>query len=154
MGAGVLFFSTRGRIARKPYWLGHLLLLFIVFAGVAATLPWLIDYEGAPATPRWYWPYVYTLSAATVWPTYALTVKRLQDRGKGPALARLYVGAGVAHVLAGALRLFPEGGVGDRALDIAYACVLLLVAVAAGFKAGDPGQNRFGPPPSRKVFAP
>jgi uncharacterized membrane protein YhaH (DUF805 family) len=144
----------RGRIPRRDFWAGLLLLLLIEAALLLLGFAGLMRPTGAtPIEEATMW---FAL-AVWLWVTAALIVKRLHDRDKSaiwyplfglaPALCyhlgNVYSG-NISNVLSPAQRLFWSlGGV-----------LCLWALVELGFMPGTKGPNRYGPDPRDAAKAP
>ena len=145
-----LFLSPMGRVPRPPYWMG--LAAVVVLGGGSLFLP------GA-------WKLA---CLAFAWPKICLHIKRLHDIGRpSSALITPIVGNIFAVVVAAGIPFtaITSGGListrsrGDATAQYALIAfgVLGVLWVAGnlgyllwlGLKRGDPGDNRFGPPPPR-----
>jgi uncharacterized membrane protein YhaH (DUF805 family) len=160
MDWGRLFLSAEGRIRQQDYWIGVLILfaLWIVshLAHIFAPLIWL----------------------ALLYPWVCVFAKRLHDFGKSGWLILIpfvvaFI-AGCAAVIAGGAALI--GMIFNASTDAANdwsswagvagalgaALVFLLIALVVklvfmlwvGLSRGDPGPNRYGPPPGETVASP
>ena len=75
-----LFFSTEGRIGRREFWAGSLILMAV--SGVLTYF--LYGQEMA-------WPRIFSIvGVLLIWPTWCVNVKRMQDRGKSGIWAIFY----------------------------------------------------------------
>jgi uncharacterized membrane protein YhaH (DUF805 family) len=137
-----LFLSLDGRIGRRAFWLGFI----VVGAGLIA----------ADVISRVISPSVgisVFLSLVLVYPLVAVVVKRLHDRGRSgwwAALLAAPLGAGVAAAYA--TRLFGLGEVviqhaATTGIWAGLAAVVALVIVELGCRRGKPGYSEHGPPP-------
>jgi uncharacterized membrane protein YhaH (DUF805 family) len=151
MGDWRNYFSFRGRLNRKPYWLMSLALIgvgivaFIVVGMLAAmrTLFWVL------AAP---------LLIAFVWANLSLNTRRAHDRGKSAWWLLLYQGV---PVLLDVLRFVAvQGGAPAgpaNVLGFIVFCIGMWVFVDLGVLKGTAGQNRFGDDPLepavQEVFA-
>jgi uncharacterized membrane protein YhaH (DUF805 family) len=131
----VRWYVSRGRIGRRTWWLHYAVPLFVlgVLASVADLAFGLTEIErttsGTSYTVSWQMgPIALVVTALLLAPAISSTVTRLQDQEK-PAVWLLWL-------------LFPVVG-------------WLVLFVLLGFIAGNPGANRFGPPPpgSRPPYA-
>ena len=121
MHLGSMFFSPRGRIGRRDYWLYSVLnftFLFLFAFVLYAVLAVLGYARPADGHGGGQWAYLY--APLYIWAGLCLTIKRCHDRGKTGWWA-----------LAG---LVPVVG-------------WVWAIVACGVLAGAPEENRFGPPP-------
>lgn len=133
-----------GRIDRKDWWLGSLLLLAFASTLIAA----LSFADAGPDGPTWddvdYWTQV--VSAALAYPSLALSVKRLHDLGRTgwwaacPAALMLLAQASKDHTVS----LF---------LGTGYLISGLVITALLAFAKGQADLNRFGPPPRRSGVA-
>jgi uncharacterized membrane protein YhaH (DUF805 family) len=133
MNLSSLLFSFRGRISRRQWWLGALILLL----GIALMLG-IAFWSGDPLLAL---PLILAVFVAT----YALSVKRLHDRGKSGWWALVFI-------------FLP--GVADRwsdrlTEDTPLWWVLVLIGsvltiwglIELGFRRGTDGGNDYGPDP-------
>jgi uncharacterized membrane protein YhaH (DUF805 family) len=140
-----LLTSFHGRISRKQWWIG---LVIIALADIAGGMLINPDYFFADQPPPESW--LDTLwQIALLVPMTAITVKRFNDRDwpwwLGYAFGAVTVIISVAPHFG--LRVDPgAGGVGATAFWLAFA-VLLFAFVDNGFFRGTQGPNRFGPDP-------
>jgi uncharacterized membrane protein YhaH (DUF805 family) len=166
--AAELFFSVRGRIPRRSWWLG-----FAVLFALSVVLPLLFPLIGLGEqvirTETWTstegsqrivskmtfrpsaWGQVlYFL--LTAWPTYAVHVKRRHDRGRSGTEVAVYlvvmgVVAGIQLLTSGAANeLFGIVGIGSLLFQ-------LYLVVVCGMLAGDIAPNEYGPSPLRTALA-
>jgi uncharacterized membrane protein YhaH (DUF805 family) len=124
-----LFFSFEGRVSRRTYWIGMLLLA----AAACVPLPILsygFDIPG-PEWPLYNLPWVLVLA----WPSMAVSVKRLHDRNKSGWWAAPTYPLFVAAVLKPEWFDYPQ---------LAYSLWLLW---ECGCRRGTTGPNRFGADP-------
>ncbi len=138
-----LFTSLDGRIGRANFWIGA-----VVISVVGALIWWIIralldETIGARIL-------LFVLMLALLYPAYAVSAKRFQDRDK-PAMYALILSA-VALLYA---LLFVFGLVGSReswaALDGVFLVVFLAIGVwyliELGILKGTAGPNQYGPDP-------
>lgn len=154
MNLAHLFWETQGRLARRPFWLGVLALIVVVALANAAAAYY--DPSGMDATPPalWYRVASLLLMAAIAWPTYALLVKRLHDRGQGPHAAIVYsVLALLLHAVDAVYPLeTPKGDLLWPGLAIGAPLVLVVIAlIVEGMRRGDTGPNAHGPDPLAQI---
>lgn len=164
----LFLFSPVGRISRRGFWFGFIFLFLalgvgaffldehltrdgpIQFAPLFEGYAWAIEMVGGPAQTA-----LLLLSPFSV---FAVTLKRLHDTGrgifmliwKGAATGMLAWFMGESHALA-ASRGAPEwvGPALEYAAGGAMALLWLRVLFLVSVKAGDVGENRFGPDPLR-----
>jgi uncharacterized membrane protein YhaH (DUF805 family) len=155
MSWGEIFFGFSGRINRKAYWLGSIIvaiagLLFIALLAYLAT--------GNPAAPEvWQrttdksgmWAPVWAAHFLFLaWPSSALAVKRLHDRDRPAWIWYVYYGIAAALSF-----LLPRSAGGAQEDPAASAALLVLLIFGAyimfelGILRGTPGQNRHGADP-------
>lgn len=141
-----LFLTTDGRIGRRDFWIG----IAIIF-GIAVVAGWI------PVLGQ-------LIALALIYPSICLQAKRLHDMGKTAWLMLVPMGVGmvcsaVAAAMGGMAAIGLGAGGEAAAAGAAMAGVgaflvlILAVVVSFGFllwvglSSGDPGENRFGPPP-------
>ncbi|MDX2233436.1 MAG: DUF805 domain-containing protein, partial [Hyphomonadaceae bacterium] len=164
-GRAMLFLlSPFGRVSRRGFWLGYVLLFAVLFTG-AYFADAALTREGPLTLPGWAEPFQWAFemvggpvtTAVLVflpWTTAMMILKRLHDRGFGGlilvwkiiVLAGLLWLAGQAHTLAPA----PWAGVIAIAASVLALLMVLRVAIIVPFLAGQEGDNRFGPDPLAK----
>jgi len=141
-----LFFSPNGRIGRQAYWIGWLVLI-----GANTLLFWV--------------PF---LSLVTVYCWICVCSKRFHDMGKSgwlsaiPVTLSIVMPIGAVIAIAGAAVASSISGASDETVvaavlsAVAGSALLLLGALVIGIgfliwqgvALGEPGPNRFGPPPA------
>lgn len=140
-----LFFSPNGRIGRQAYWIGWLVLI-----GANTLLFWV--------------PF---LSLVTVYCWICVCSKRFHDMGKSgwlsaiPVTLSIVMPIGAVIAIAGAAVASSISGASDETViaavlsAVAGSALLLLGALVIGIgfliwqgvALGEPGENRYGPPP-------
>jgi uncharacterized membrane protein YhaH (DUF805 family) len=146
MSLAGLFTSFEGRINRKPYWIGNLIIVAIVLVVVIALLALTgIDFDtGQYKVPE------AIFSLVLLYPCMALAVKRLHDRDKSGSLALIFA---VPYLIQIATDLLGYSGdpntwnTLDYVLNGILGIVSLWFLVELGFLRGTPGPNRYGPDP-------
>jgi uncharacterized membrane protein YhaH (DUF805 family) len=143
-----LLTSFHGRIARKSWWIGYLIVVVASLSGTAVLDPRFFTAEELPP-PSWpdtIWQLIWLV------PSAAITVKRFNDRDwpwwLGYAAATLVAIRLLAPHLG--LPIDPQAaGLGRTAF---WVSTLLLTAVAIdnGFFRGTDGPNRYGPDPLQR----
>ena len=143
-----LFTSFQGRISRRNWWFGTLVLLCVGLAGSYLTEPGAfgLDRPGLPSSHlgRAAW------TAILLYPALALALKRLQDRDQPDWVGQLLivVALGSFAVLQLGFVQDPLQARGpDRLIFLAAALFQLWVVIDNGFLKGTPGSNRHGPDP-------
>lgn len=151
-----LFFSFEGRIGRQAFWIAWLALL-----GVNVVLGWI---------PLIGW----LLGLVSIYCSICIYATRLHDMGHTAWLQLIpflvWIVAGVAMVMGAggsaivaaladgrdsAVAAAALGGLGIGLLAITVACLVQLgFLLWIGLTPGQPGPNRFGPPPPRELGAP
>jgi uncharacterized membrane protein YhaH (DUF805 family) len=135
-----LFLSAEGRIGRRDFWIGFLMLL------AASIVVNLIPLIGG------------VIGLLLIWPQICLHAKRLHDMGRTAWLllipGALSVASTIVLTVLGVVAAF-SGDVGAISAA-AYGMIGLVVAVVmvvglaflfwVGLTPSEPGENRFGPP--------
>jgi uncharacterized membrane protein YhaH (DUF805 family) len=139
-----LLFSFQGRIGRRAWWIGFLLVLVASIGGTLLLDPqFLLSAPArlpAPADTIW--------QLAMLIPGTAITVKRFNDRDWPFWLGYGYALFGAALLLAEHVGFLPpEPSATDKVVLLVSLPVLLFVFIDNGFLRGTPGPNRYGPPP-------
>lgn len=151
------FFSFEGRMNRKPFWLWGLALLAIIvvaagayFAMLGIRNPTLSDAQIEEKSN----PFLWLLTAVTLWPTFALTIKRLSDRDRAWWWSLPMILPGYAQSIAAEIThtegLFLSKSPIMLALDAAMVVTTLWFLIECGFLRGTDGPNRYGPDPLRR----
>jgi uncharacterized membrane protein YhaH (DUF805 family) len=152
---GYLYGSFQGRINRKPFWWGTILLIVVMSViGVGAVI--MIN---PPLTPpvdpddpqmRKFILLMQALSLISLYPGSAVSVKRLHDRNRsGWYLLLMYVPMFVKPVTDFIGITGDPDNLGP--LDLALGAIIIIISIwfliMLGFRRGTPGPNRFGPNP-------
>jgi len=138
------FFSFKGRISRKSFWLGFLTLLIVALL-LYGTLALLLgeaafEVKDDVSQPTRLFKNIYWLMGVLLyWPIFALIVKRLHDYGQGRAFAWLFLFFSVLYKIADLTG--PE--------DVRMVTLAIFVTVLAmlGSVKGSSGPNEYGPAP-------
>ncbi len=142
-----LFTTFDGRISRKDWWIGTLVIVAVTFIGQWIMAPSSFEPSDDPAArPS---PIQTLLSIIAFVPTLAITFKRLNDRDQPRVLGYLF---GVVYVACTVLFQFmPEDWAHLGRQEWAMALPLLLfsfwILIDNGFLKGTQGPNRYGPDP-------
>lgn len=144
MDFNYLFTSFDGRINRKPYWLG---VLVIVVAAIVVSIVFgaVLGFES-----RGFRVASFLIQLAFLYPGAALMAKRLHDRNRPTWWIAIALVPAVLQGLLGAL-----GVIGDplnqNALDYLLGLVMFVIGVwfliELGFLRGTLGANAYGPDP-------
>ena len=142
MDFGYILTSTEGRIPRSQWWAGALVLVVIGFA-LGLLIAWLFGPTalGLVAT--------LVLQVVLLYPSYAISAKRFQDRDKPGGLALIGIGLGIVQTLTRLLGL--SNPMAPTAVDWILNILLLIVGIwyliELGCLRGTIGENRYGPDP-------
>ena len=123
-------FSGKGRIGRRDFWIWiGIWLLAMVVLFIVADRGWLNMQTSAFAL------------VCLLWPTAAVTIKRLHDRGKSGIWALLMVLAWM--LLAGNWAMLP--GIWQWAVGrLLPTAIMVLLLIDLGAMVGTQGENKFG----------
>lgn len=141
--ANRLFLDWSGRVSRKEWWIG-LLVLIVAAIAVLVVLGWLVfAIFGFGFFGRLLY---FILTLPFIYVSTCLSAKRFQDRDKPGNLAWIAAALSLVSGLADVLGLSPFGFV--RMLLGAVALVVgVWFLVELGFLRGTEGPNRYGPDP-------
>lgn len=144
------YFSAKGRVSRKDYWLrfvlpvlGVYIVAVLVIGGLAAVLGDAGAIAFLLAVP------VYV---GVVWASICVAAKRFHDRNWSGwwVLYFMLIGLGIVAVQYGAIFLFgdnPIGAILALVAGLASLGVGIWQLVLLGFLPGDKGPNQYGPDP-------
>jgi uncharacterized membrane protein YhaH (DUF805 family) len=141
-----LFTSFEGRINRKPYWIGNLIIVAIVLLLVIA----LLALTSTNFDTGQYRISEAIFSLVLLYPCMALAVKRFYDRDRPGSLALIFA---VPYLIQTATDLLGYSGdpntwnTLDYVLNGILGIVSLWFVVELGFLRGTSGPNRYGPDP-------
>ena len=155
MSWGEIFFGFHGRINRKTYWIGSILVAIagLSFSALLTYLatgnPLAAEVWQRPADKSAIWMPVWLAYLLFIaWPSWALSVKRLHDRDRPAWLWYAYFAASIV------LTLIPERGLAGEDLGAAASAALLLLTAfdlyiifELGILRGTPGANQHGGDP-------
>jgi uncharacterized membrane protein YhaH (DUF805 family) len=134
--------STQGRIPRSQWWAG-LVVLVIIGVVLALIITWLLG----PTTVGLIATLI--LQVILLYPSYALSAKRFQDRDKPGGLALIGIGLGIVQTLARLVGL--SNPYAPTAIDYILGIALLIVGIwyliELGILRGTVGPNSYGPDP-------
>ncbi len=144
MDFNYLFTSFDGRINRKPYWMGVLVLVLAAIA-ISIVLAFALGAES-----RAFRIASFLMQLLFLYPGAALMAKRLHDRDRPTWWVAIALAPALLQGLLTAL-----GVTGDplhaNALDYLLGLIVLVVGVwfliELGFLRGTPGANQYGPDP-------
>ncbi len=135
-----LYTSFEGRLNRKRFWLGILLLAAISI--VIASQVKLVNF---------------VLQLVLLYPSAALMVKRLHDRNRPGYFAVFWLAPGLLYNLADVAGFSSSGPAKMNVLEIVLLFVTIAVGIAffieLGCRRGTVGANRYGPDPLWAGFA-
>ncbi len=139
-----LFFSFRGRINRRQWWLGQVVTL-VLMALVAAPLAYLVipRIENAEIVVFLY------LSAIFLgtWTNFAINIKRLHDRNRTGWWQLLYFICISVLFYSCSSRDRVVETQEDPGVPFLFFVAFIYPAVQIVFLSGDKKKNRYGPPP-------
>lgn len=146
-----LFTSFQGRIGRRAYWFGLIVLILISPFSISAVLS-ADPFQAAIGAIRNFGLIGLLWALGLLIPLAALNTKRLHDLGKSGLIAILFYAPAAVSVISNFTGWQP-GGLGDA---ISWTLALAGVAGAAGawflfklgFYSGTEGPNKYGPDPS------
>jgi uncharacterized membrane protein YhaH (DUF805 family) len=142
MDLGYILSSTQGRIPRSQWWAG-LAVLIVVGLVLAVIIAWAFGPTliGIIAT--------LVLQIILLYPSYALSAKRFQDRNKPGSLALIGIGLGIVQTVARLVGLSDpfNPGVLDWILNVALIIVGIWYLIELGILRGTVGPNTYGPDP-------
>lgn len=166
MGIIRFLLSPNGRIGRAKWWLGMIALLFMSLALEAWLQAWLFDYDVFdPAAQPLAKPAIQILSLAALIllvPLFAITAKRLHDRGRGATWSLLVIVPAILWLGAKLMGFLdfstPDALAASWPWGQAVMGLSLLVTLWAiidlGILRGTEGENAYGPDPlMREVSA-
>ena len=145
-----------GRINRKPYWIGALVLIIPLLIGWWALAEMLFGEVGAGTFQESLLELVFTLIIA--YPATALMVKRLHDRNRPGIIAAIFWAPSVLQIAGGLLGIVEEpAAVGTETIfaPTAIGWVIIAISLAIGIWSlielgilkGTDGPNQYGPDP-------
>jgi len=149
------YFSFKGRLNRKPYWLrnlalfGIVLVLYLIFT---VTVIGFSSVQGATGVPGGvlsvmgiFGLLVLPLAIAFYVSTFSLAARRLHDRNKSGWWLAGYFGAFV--VIGGVAEYFGEQSTVSLIFQLIGFLIFLWYFVEIGFLKGTVGANKYGPDP-------
>ena len=148
MNLGHLYTSFEGRINRKPYWIGAIVLGII---SIAVTYAAILAAGGSIMMPdaRTMWISL-VIQLVTLYPSAALMVKRFHDRDRPGYFAAFLLVPLILKGLTDALGM-TGNPFNQNALDYAFLAILVVIGiwflVELGFLRGTVGPNQYGPDP-------
>ncbi len=142
MDFGYILTSTEGRIPRSQWWAG-----VVIIAVIGIVLALVIGWAFGPTTIGLLATLI--LQVLLIYPSYALSAKRFQDRNKPGSLALIGIGLGILQTLARVVGLsnpFAPTAI-DWILNIALLIVGIWYLIELGCLRGTVGPNAYGPDP-------
>lgn len=146
---GSLFRAIEGRISRKQYWIGSLL-LFLAIMAISLIVVAILGTEvlgHSTGAARGAEMLIMALILAASVP---LVVKRLQDRNKSPRYAWLLYGPALISAIGdklGFTRMSTEPNMLGYALALFNLIIGIWFFIELGFLRGTPGPNDYGSDP-------
>ena len=142
------FFSFKGRVSRRSFWLGFLTILIValLLLGILALMLGTAAFELKEDVwhPTRLFKNIYWLMGVLLyWPIFALIVKRLHDFGQGRAFAWLFA------ILSVIYKILDITGPEDA--RVAALAIFVTVLVMLGCVRGNSGPNEYGPDPRPKL---
>jgi uncharacterized membrane protein YhaH (DUF805 family) len=142
MDFGYILSSTQGRIPRSQWWAG-LVVLVIIGVVLALLIIWVLKATTIALIAT------LILQIILLYPSYALSAKRFQDRNKPGGLALIGIGLGIVQTLARLVGL--SNPLNPTAVDWILNIALLIVGIwyliELGILRGTIGPNQYGPDP-------
>lgn len=137
-----LYLSSNGRISRKTWWIGTIVLVVASFV-----LYFILGLVGLGMTSNW-GPLV--VFALLVYPTLNLGVKRRHDRDNDGTDYKIFMGVSAVISLLQAVgiggpRMAPDAWM--TILQLAFGVFAIYLLVQNGFLKGTTGPNTYGPDP-------
>jgi uncharacterized membrane protein YhaH (DUF805 family) len=144
MDFGYILTSTQGRIPRSQWWAGLAILIVI-----SIVLALLIGYALGGVMTTAGRIAILILQIVMLYPSYALSAKRFQDRNKPGVLALIGIGLAILQSLATLVGL--SNPLAPTAVDWILNIALLIVGIwyliELGILRGTIGPNTYGPDP-------
>ena len=141
-----LLFAFEGRISRKQFWLG-----VVIITAIELVLLWATGVSFSEASLDQHSRIVKgVIGLLTIYPTAAIAVKRLHDRNQPGVYVWLLV---AVSFVAAAMDFFgvteqpQNAGILVWVFSAAVLVIALAFLIELGFRRGTPGDNRFGPDP-------
>jgi uncharacterized membrane protein YhaH (DUF805 family) len=142
MDFGYILTSTEGRIPRSQWWAG-----VVIIAVIGIVLALVIGWVFGPTTIALIATLI--LQILLIYPSYAVSAKRFQDRNKPGGLALIGIGLSILLTLAQVIGL--GNPLAPTAIDWILNIALLIVGIwyliELGCLRGTVGQNDYGPDP-------
>lgn len=150
-------FSFEGRMSRQPFWLWSLAMvaaLVVVmipyFAFVEIRYPGISDALIDQKANNLIW----IMAALSLWPSFAITIKRLADRDRPWWWSIPMLVPGNVQLIAADLTqtesLFTNNSPGMLIIDTLMVVSTLWLLIECGFMRGTAGANQYGPDPLDK----
>jgi uncharacterized membrane protein YhaH (DUF805 family) len=144
MNVGNLFLSFQGRIGRLEFWIGT-----VVVAALELALQWMLGIPIAGDTPDLRLRAItFAIALVSMYPTAAIAVKRLCDRGQPTTYVWLLVAALAVAMVGDLFGYFDDAAQVTLMSGIAMAFVVvvcLAFLVDLGFRRGVPGPGQNEP---------
>lgn len=144
MDFGYLFTSFDGRINRKPFWMGLLIMMAATIV-IMIVLGLILGYIGTAFAIA-----SLLLQLAVLYPSLALMIKRLHDRNRPDYFAYIMVAPSILNGVTNAVGItgnpFEQGAL-DYLFGIAVLVVGIWALVELGCLRGTVGPNQYGQDP-------
>lgn len=145
MNFASLFTSFEGRISRRPFWLGLILLFTVGLLVLLGSLYWAGERDYPVIRFN-----IFVITVALLYPVVSVGVKRLHDRGRPGYTVLVFLVPWVLHQITNLL-----GITGDptaiNAIDMAFILINMVLfvwfIVDLGMLRGTQGPNEYGPDP-------
>jgi uncharacterized membrane protein YhaH (DUF805 family) len=148
-----LLFSLEGRISRKTFWLGFSILAvagLLLMSALTRLFGIPVEDMALQTSPKRVQLLHLLLGLLTLWPSFAVALKRLHDRNRKTILLVVFF---ILNFLITLMQYFDFAGTPRQPAGPFLALSLIMLALAVwlivelGFLRGTNGDNPFGPDP-------
>jgi uncharacterized membrane protein YhaH (DUF805 family) len=144
MDFGYLFTSFEGRINRKPFWMGVIVMIVAAIV-LTVVLGLIVGWEG-----RGFAIVALLIQLAMLYPSLALMIKRLHDRDRPDYFAYIMIAPAILSSVTNVLGLTGNPAA-PNALDYLLSLIVFVIGIWSlielGILRGTVGPNRHGPDP-------
>ena len=148
-----VLFSFSGRIGRASWWVAFCVILIVAIAGDVILQPELWDLDSETVPPRNLAVKVFSLAIAV--PGFAVTIKRLNDRGWSHFLFWTVVAISLPYYVGQFFGWYDDDpfrlSTAEYVLLVPLLVVTLWIFFDNGFLRGSKGPNRYGPDPLQRT---